>query len=81
MTITERGVSSRGGWQAYGAGEDGHTTRNRGTEFMKSPEMLTVANASAKDRATFDRRKQVPANPHPGWRRLTGTVCLLTRTV
>ena len=47
--------------KAYGAGEDGHTTRNRGTEFMKSPEMLTVANASAKDRATFDRRKQAGA--------------------
>ena len=29
--------------QVYGPDEDGYTTRNRGTEFMKSPEMLTVS--------------------------------------
>ena len=28
--------------------------RNRGTEFVKSPEMLTIANASRKDRAAYD---------------------------
>jgi hypothetical protein len=39
----------------YGAGEQGYTTRNRGTEYVKSPEMLMVANASSKERATYDR--------------------------
>lgn len=39
----------------YGPGEQGFTTRNRGTEYVKSPEMLTVANASSKERATYDR--------------------------
>jgi hypothetical protein len=38
---------------------DGYTTRNRGTEFTKSPEMLVVANASQKTRSTYDRRKKV----------------------
>ena len=33
-----------------------------GTEYIKSPEMLTVANASSKERANFDRRKKVGAN-------------------
>ena len=37
---------------------DGYTTRNRGTEFTKSPEMLSVAYASQKTRATYDRRKK-----------------------
>lgn len=46
----------------YGPGDSGYTTRNRGTEFIKSPEMLTVANASSKDRSTYDRRKKVGAN-------------------
>lgn len=46
----------------YGTGEDGYTTRNRGTEFIKSPEMLTVANASSKERTTYDRRKKVGAD-------------------
>lgn len=36
-----------------------HTFRNRGTEFMKSPEMLQVAYASQKTRATYDRRRKV----------------------
>jgi hypothetical protein len=36
-----------------------YTLRNRGTEFNKSPEMLSVAYASKKDRDTFDRRKKV----------------------
>jgi hypothetical protein len=39
----------------YGAGEQGYTTRNRGTEYVKSPEMLMVANASSKEKATYDR--------------------------
>jgi hypothetical protein len=36
-----------------------YTFRNRGTEFTKSPEMLQVAYASQKTRATYDRRKHV----------------------
>jgi len=46
----------------YGPKDSGYTTRNRGTEFIKSPEMLTVANASSKERSTYDRRKKVGAN-------------------
>ena len=32
--------------------------RNRGTEFIKSPEMLLVANASKKEAKWYDRRKR-----------------------
>jgi len=38
------------------------TTRNRGTEYIKSPEMLLVANADQKTRASYDRRKLVGAS-------------------
>ncbi|KYQ93892.1 putative protein kinase [Tieghemostelium lacteum] len=41
---------------------EGYTTRNRGTEFIKSPEMLTIAYASQKTRENFDRRKKVGSN-------------------
>eukprot|EP00211_Chloroparvula_japonica_P005059 CAMPEP_0119120296 /NCGR_PEP_ID=MMETSP1310-20130426/1392_1 /TAXON_ID=464262 /ORGANISM="Genus nov. species nov., Strain RCC2339" /LENGTH=826 /DNA_ID=CAMNT_0007109765 /DNA_START=33 /DNA_END=2513 /DNA_ORIENTATION=- len=41
---------------------EGYTIRNRGTEYNKSPEMLNVAYASQKTRATYDRRKRVGAN-------------------
>ncbi|EGG14454.1 putative protein kinase [Cavenderia fasciculata] len=41
---------------------DGYTTRNRGTEFIKSPEMLMIAFASQKTRENFDRRKKVGSN-------------------
>ena len=41
---------------------NGYTTRNRGTEFTKSPEMLAVAYASQKTRSTYDRRKKVGAS-------------------
>ncbi len=34
------------------------TTRNRGTECVKSPEMLLVANARKTSRTTYDRRKR-----------------------
>ncbi|KAK9811788.1 hypothetical protein WJX72_010021 [[Myrmecia] bisecta] len=34
------------------------TARNRGTECVKSPEMLLVANADKKGRDTYDRRKK-----------------------
>ena len=32
--------------------------RNRGTEFIKSPEMLLVANASKKEAKGYDRRRR-----------------------
>mmetsp|Transcript_18645 Transcript_18645/g.25756 ORF Transcript_18645/g.25756 Transcript_18645/m.25756 type:complete len:973 (+) Transcript_18645:2-2920(+) len=41
---------------------EGYTIRNRGTEYNKSPEMLNVAYASQKTRATYDRRKKIGAN-------------------
>ena len=41
---------------------EAYTTRNRGTEFNKSPEMLAVAYASQKTRSTYDRRKKVGAS-------------------
>eukprot|EP01028_Stygiella_incarcerata_P002315 TRINITY_DN1431_c0_g2_i1.p1 TRINITY_DN1431_c0_g2~~TRINITY_DN1431_c0_g2_i1.p1 ORF type:complete len:1864 (-),score=491.67 TRINITY_DN1431_c0_g2_i1:6686-12187(-) len=34
-----------------------HTLRNRGTEYIKSPEMLTIGMATQKELDTFDRRK------------------------
>lgn len=45
----------------YTADDSGYTTDNRGTEFIKSPEMLTVAYASQVTKDTFDRRKKVGA--------------------
>lgn len=48
--------------KVYSTELEGYTTRNRGTEFIKSPEMLTVAYASQKTRETFDRRKKVGSN-------------------
>jgi len=57
LVVTDFGES-----KLYSPAQDGFTTRNRGTEYIKSPEMLTVANASSKDRANFDRRKKVGAN-------------------
>lgn len=38
--------------------EEPITSRNRGTECIKSPEMLQVANATKKARANFDRRRK-----------------------
>lgn len=45
---------------APGSPGGGHhlTVRNRGTEYIKSPEMLMVANAHKKGRDTYDRRKR-----------------------
>jgi hypothetical protein len=40
-------------------GDEGYTIDNRGTEFIKSPEMLTVAYSSNIERATYDRRRKV----------------------
>eukprot|EP00951_Prasinocladus_malaysianus_P013948 scaffold106054_cov36-Prasinocladus_malaysianus.AAC.1 len=39
------------------------TVRNRGTEYIKSPEMLMVANAKKKGRDTYDRRRREGAGP------------------
>ncbi|KAL6064721.1 NEK protein kinase [Balamuthia mandrillaris] len=46
----------------YTTPEEGYTTRNRGTELIKSPEMLRVAYASQKEKDSYDRRKKVGAN-------------------
>jgi serine/threonine protein kinase len=44
------------------------SARNRGTEYIKSPEMLTVSNALQKSRATYDRRKhQGAGRPSDVW--------------
>eukprot|EP00727_Mastigamoeba_balamuthi_P012987 m51a1_g8310 putative protein kinase (2055) ;mRNA; f:75379-83383 len=48
--------------KAYSTEEEGYTMRNRGTEYIKSPEMLTVAYSAEKTRETYDRRKKVGAN-------------------
>ena len=43
-----------------GAGEerDGLTMRNRGTDCVKSPEMLQVSNSQKKARGSYDRRRK-----------------------
>ncbi len=41
----------------------GAARSNRGTEFVKSPEMLLVAGAGRRDRAGFDRRRREGAGP------------------
>ena len=45
---------------AWAAGNepDGLTTRNRGTDCVKSPEMLLVSNAQKKMRDGYDRRRR-----------------------
>lgn len=54
------------------------TKRNRGTEFIKSPEMLMVANATKKGRSTYDRRRQEGAGfPSDVW----SAGCLLAEIV
>lgn len=40
---------------------DDCTARNRGTEYIKSPEMLTVSMAAKKTTATYDRRRKIGA--------------------
>ena len=48
--------------KVYSSSGDGFTTRNRGTEYIKSPEMLLIASATQKTGKTYDRRKKVGAN-------------------
>lgn len=55
-------VADFGEAKVYSSEVEGFTTRNRGTEFIKSPEMLTVAYASQKTRDAYDRRKKVGSN-------------------
>jgi serine/threonine protein kinase len=50
-------VADFGESKLFGAGVAAFSARNRGTEYIKSPEMLTVSNAAQKSRATYDRRK------------------------
>ena len=52
VVITDFGES-----RMFVAGETPGTARNRGTEYIKSPEMLTVSNSSKKDVKSYDRRK------------------------
>jgi len=49
--------------QVYTSAEDNFTTENRGTEYIKSPEMLTVAYAAKKDNQAYDRLRKIGAGP------------------
>ena len=40
------------------AGGSGGTVHNRGTEYIKSPEMLTISNASKQNLKGYDRRRR-----------------------
>ena len=42
--------------------KDEFQSRNKGTEFIKSPEMLQLAIATRKDTDKYDRRKKVGTN-------------------
>ena len=46
----------------YTTDDEGYTTRNKGTEYIKSPEMLQVAYCTQKSRATYDRLKKAGCN-------------------
>lgn len=39
--------------------DDEYCLRNRGTEYIKSPEMLTLTISSKKEGDKYDRRKKV----------------------
>jgi len=45
----------------YTTKEEGFSADNRGTEFIKSPEMLTIAYTAQVERETYDRRKHAGA--------------------
>ncbi|CAL8469507.1 g9048 [Coccomyxa elongata] len=47
----------------YSSAQGAVTVRNRGTEYVKSPEMLLVGNAQRADRHGFDRRRREGAGP------------------
>ncbi len=42
--------------------EDEYDLRSRGTEYIKSPEMLTLAISSKKEGDKYDRRRKVGTN-------------------
>jgi serine/threonine protein kinase len=46
----------------YSGKHDEFCTKNRGTEFTKSPEMLQLAINTRKDDQRYDRRKQAGTN-------------------
>jgi len=49
--------------QVYTNNEENFTTENRGTEYIKSPEMLTIAYATKKEQDAYDRLRKVGAGP------------------
>jgi serine/threonine protein kinase len=48
---------------SYDNEQDCFTSLNKGTEWIKSPEMLSIALNSSKTRPDYDRRQQVGAGP------------------
>ena len=63
VVVTDFGES-----RMFAAGEAVGTLRNRGTEYIKSPEMLTISNASQKDLKGYDRRRcQTCGHPSDVW--------------
>lgn len=46
----------------YNTEQEGFTRRNRGTECIKSPEMVMIAYSAQTTTKTYDRRKKVGAN-------------------
>ena len=51
-------ASVRPGWNAQNV----YNTRDRGTECIKSPEMLTVCHAEDTNRPQYDRRRKIGTN-------------------
>jgi serine/threonine protein kinase len=47
----------------YDSEENCYTRLNKGTEWIKSPEMLSIAINSSKSNPKFDRRKKIGAGP------------------
>jgi len=43
----------------FARNDDEYCLRNRGTEYIKSPEMLTLTINSKKEGDKYDRRKKV----------------------
>lgn len=58
VVITDFGES-----RMFRADETAGTGHNRGTEYIKSPEMLTITNGSKKDVKSYDRRKFCKCGP------------------
>jgi len=58
----------------HGSHQGGNTVRNRGTEFIKAPEMLLIANAERRNHQQYDRRKEQGAGRSAD---VWGVSCLL----